>query len=148
MSYSYFIFNFENCSSLFQILIIYALNWWTRIWTVCQTNQMKDPPFHSLSPKGRANKIPCQPFKFLCIICNHGHWFVNCPIRFDVWDLIKGKTKTYVNEKSIPIYNCYDEHADYCDNKTTCFLLIKKPLKVKGVTDWNLEEQLKDTLWT
>jgi len=26
MSYSYSIFNFENCSSLFQILIIYALN--------------------------------------------------------------------------------------------------------------------------
>jgi len=26
MFYSYFIFNFENCSSLFQILIIYALN--------------------------------------------------------------------------------------------------------------------------
>jgi hypothetical protein len=126
MSYSYFIFNFENCSSLFQILIIYALNWWTRTWTMCQTDQMKDPPFHSLSPKGRANKIPCQPFKFLCIICNHGHWFVNCPIRFDVWDLIKGKTKTYVNEKSIPIYNCYDEHGDYCDNKITCFLLIKK----------------------
>jgi hypothetical protein len=36
---------------------------------MCQTNQMKDPPFHSLSPEGRTNKIPCQPFKFLCIIC-------------------------------------------------------------------------------
>jgi hypothetical protein len=99
-------------------------------------------------PRVEPIKYLVNHLNFFFIICNHGHWFVNCPIRFDVWDLIKGKTKTYVNEKSIPIYNCYDEHADYCDNKTTCFLLIKKPLKVKGVTDWNLEEQLKDTLWT
>ncbi len=89
-------------SSYQNVLFIFYFQFWELFITIsnfnnlcfelmrCNLKNVSNGPneriHHSIvSPlEGKANKIPCQPFEFPCIMCNHVHWFVNCPIRFDV----------------------------------------------------------------